>query len=97
MRNNQTIKGSGTVTSNSGEHAKVKYEIQIEKNVIHGAPDLSSGPSDVPGLPTITGRISPACFFGTQALTLTLKDGQTARFIYLNSSGDIHVNWIGRE
>jgi hypothetical protein len=88
MRRNETIKGTGTVTSSSGEHAKVKYEIHITREDAYG--------ETIP-LPSRDGWVNPVCFFGVQTLTLALKDGRTAKFIYQNDSGAIHVNWIGQE
>jgi hypothetical protein len=88
MRQIETMKGRGVVTSSSGEHAMVEYELHTTQEDAYG--------QTVP-LPSTDGWINPVCFFGVQHLTLTLKDGRTAKFIYRNDSGAVHVNWIGQE
>ena len=91
MRNIETLKGRGTVASGSGEDtAAVEYEIQIRHKEI----PVNAYGETLPGLPSMDGWVKPVCFFGVQTLTLTLKDGRTAKFVYRNDSGDIHVNWI---
>ena len=76
MRHIETVKDSGTVLASNGEQAKVKYEIQVGQNEVPVPATLSTGSATLPSLQSIKGRVSPVCFFGTQTLTLKLKDGQ---------------------
>jgi hypothetical protein len=78
----QTIRGSGPVTSKSGEQVVVQYELHILQK-------------EFPSLPSISGYVSPVCFFGLDALTLKLDDGRTAKFNYKDAKGNIHVNFLG--
>lgn len=93
MQTTESISGTGTVTTPKGEVATVKYEIQIWQSQI-SVGNLSNPTAMVPGLPTISGRVSPVRFFGTETLTLNLEDGRTAKFIYKDSNGNIHVNHL---
>jgi hypothetical protein len=68
------VLGCGYATN--GEQAKVKYEIQVGQNEVPVPATLSTGSATLPSLQSIKGRVSPVCFFGTQTLTLKLKDGQ---------------------
>lgn len=93
MRNIENVSGTGTITTPKGEVASVQYEIQVWQKQIP-AGNLSNPTATIPGVLTISGRVSPARFFGAETLTLNLEDGRSAKFIYKDSNGNIHVNYL---
>jgi hypothetical protein len=81
-------KGSGTVTSSSGEHAAVDYVLHIYQDEI-AVSTLQAGSATIPGMKSIEGRLSPFCFGLGQSLTLEFKDGRKLKFFFKDGSGFI--------
>jgi hypothetical protein len=93
MRHLETTKGQGTVVSNSGGRVAVRYNLRVYQEEINVSSLTTTG--TIPGLKTIQGTIEPVRFFGENGLTLELADGRTAKFIFTDSQGRVHVNWLG--
>jgi hypothetical protein len=93
MRHLETLKGQGTVVSSSGERVAVRYTLQVYQSEIDASSLTTTG--TIPGLKTIEGTIQPVCFFGENGLTLELADGRTAKFLFMDGQGSVHVNWLG--
>jgi hypothetical protein len=83
-----TIEGSGTVTSSSGEHAAVHYVLHIYQDQISVA-NRQNPNAMAPGLKSIEGPVLPVCFFGDRDLTLELQDGRKLRFSFTDMHGSI--------
>ena len=74
-----TMEGSGTVRSSSGDHADVHYVLQVYQDQISVA-NMQNPHAMMPGFKSIEGRISPVCFSGDPELTLELQDGHKLKF-----------------
>lgn len=94
MRHLETLKGQGAVVSKSGERNPVQYDIRVYQEQISAA-TLTNPGATIPGLKTIQGTIRPVCFWGENPLTLELMDGRTAKFLFKDNQGSVHVNWLG--
>lgn len=93
MRHLETINGQGTVVSKSAGRVAVRYALHVYQDEINAGGLTTTG--TIPGLKTIEGTIQPVCFFGENGLTLELADGRTAKFLFMDSQGSVHVNWLG--
>jgi hypothetical protein len=95
MRHVETMNGSGTVTSGSGEQKPVRYEIDVYQEQIPVGSMTNPG-ATIPGLKDIRGRVEPVCFFGDGDLTLQMRDGRKMKFFFTDGRGTISLrSWIG--
>jgi hypothetical protein len=63
MSHIETMKGSGTVSSNKGEQIAVRYELHVYQEEID-ARTLLGGPARIPGMKTVQGVIQRCAFSG---------------------------------
>jgi hypothetical protein len=93
MRQLETVKGQGTVTSNGGTVQSVKYELSVwQREIAAGTPHAT-----IPGLQEITGRVLPVCFFTERDLILQIQDGRKLTFSFTDRTGTIASSsgWAG--
>lgn len=96
MRQIETMKGKGTVTSRDGtQQVSVQYELHLYQQEIP-AGTLADPTATLPGLKEIRGHVKPVCFFGQNGLTLQMQDGRKLQFFFTDTEGSIALNrWIG--
>ena len=95
MRHIETMKGRGTMTSNSGEQVAVRYELHAYQDEVH-AGTLANPGATIPRMREIRGTVQPVRFFGENGLTLEMQDGRKLRFFFTDTHGSIALNsWIG--
>ena len=91
MRLVETLEGTGTVVSKSGESTTVRYKIWVHQDEIRAGP-LQNPTATIPGMKSITGNVQPFCGTMGEMLTLKLRDGRSAVFFFQSSDGSVWVN-----
>src|SRR3954469_12573872 len=97
MRHHQTLKGHGTVTSQSGEQVPVVHDLRVYRDEIRTGTQVNPH-ATIPGrMEEFRGTVQPVFFLGESELTLELQDGRKLKFLFTGeTSGSIAVNsWIG--
>jgi|NGEPerStandDraft_6_1074524.scaffolds.fasta_scaffold123790_2 hypothetical protein len=92
----ETMKGTGTVTANSGEQIAVRYELHVYQDEVPVG-TMENPHATMPGLKEYRGVIQPVRFFSESGLLLEMQDGRKLKFFFTDSmTGTIALNeWIG--
>jgi len=91
MRHLETIRGRGTMTSNSGEKVPVTYDLSVDQEQIR-AGSLNDPTATIPGLKRVSGTVLPVRFFGENGLQLEMEDRRKLRFFFTDMHGSIAPN-----